>query len=212
MRCSSLRFRIFSRWVCFASCATVFCRDFDPSFCLATLRCILRRPLLSTRLRSTVVPSENPQRTPPRPALMPTGFFTSSIGELCFEMVEHEAEVHAVGPAADENLKRLDTWWHTFVFETKNRQTLYTHQTLTRALINEHTSGITGIHLESLPAPGGLETRMSWGLARPDTAMECRERSVESFESGVLYAPVERSFDVREVLAYCRKRSALLSE
>ena len=44
------------------------------------------------------------------------------------------------------------------------------------------------------------------------TAMECRERSVESFESGVLYAPVERSFDVREVLAYCRKRSALLSE
>ena len=54
MRCSSLRFRIFSRLVCFASCATVFCRDFDPSFCLATLRCILRRPLLSTRLRSTV--------------------------------------------------------------------------------------------------------------------------------------------------------------
>ena len=53
---------------------------------------------------------------------------------------------------------------------------------------------------------------MSWGLARPDTAMECRERSVESFESGVLYAPVERSFDVREVAAYRRKRSALLSE
>ena len=53
---------------------------------------------------------------------------------------------------------------------------------------------------------------MSWGLARLHTAMECRERSVESFESGVLYAPVERSFNVREVLAYCRKRSALLSE
>ena len=53
---------------------------------------------------------------------------------------------------------------------------------------------------------------MSWGLARLGTAVECRERSVESFESGVLYAPVERSFDVREVAAYCRKRSALLSE
>ena len=53
---------------------------------------------------------------------------------------------------------------------------------------------------------------MSWGLARLHAAVECRERSVESFESGVLYAPVERSFDVREVFAYCRKRSALLSE
>ena len=114
-------------------------------------------------------------------------------------MIEHEVEVHAVRPAADENLKRLDTWWHTFVPEPKNRQTLYTHQTFTCALINEHTFGITGIHLESLPAPGGLETRMSWGLARLDTAVECRERSVESFESGVLYAPVERSFNVREV-------------
>ena len=127
-------------------------------------------------------------------------------------MVKHEVEVHAVGPAADENLKRLDTRRHALVPEPKNRQTFYTHQTFTRALINEHTSGITGIHLKSLPAPGGLETRMSWGLARLGTAMECRERSVESFESGVLYAPVERSFDVREVLAYCRKRSALLSE
>ena len=53
---------------------------------------------------------------------------------------------------------------------------------------------------------------MSWGLARLDTAMERRERSVEPFESGVLYAPVERSFNVREVAAYCRKRPALLSE
>ena len=69
-------------------------------------------------------------------------------------MVEHEAEVHSVRPAADENLKRLDTRRHALVPEPKNRQTLYTHQTLTRALINEHTSGITGIHLESLPAPG----------------------------------------------------------
>ena len=85
-------------------------------------------------------------------------------------------------------------------------------EAFTRALINEHTSGITGIHLKSLPAPGRLETWMSWGLARLGTAMECRERSVESFESGVLYAPVERSFNVREVLAYCRKRPALLSE
>ena len=124
MRCSSLRFRIFSRWYAFASCATVFCRDFDPSFCLATLRCILRRPLLSTRLRSTVLPSENPQRTPPRPALMPTGFFTSSIRELRLEMVEHEVEVHSVGPAADENLKRLDTWWHALVPETQLWQSL----------------------------------------------------------------------------------------
>ena len=114
-------------------------------------------------------------------------------------MVEHEAEVHAVGPAADENLKRLDAWWHALVPETQFWQPFDIDEAFTRALINEHTSGITGIHLESLPAPGGLETRMSWGLARLDTAMERRERSVEPFESGVLYAPVERSFDVREV-------------
>ena len=101
-------------------------------------------------------------------------------------MVEHEVEIHAVGPAADENLKRLDTWWHTFVFETQFWQTFDIDEAFTRALINEHTSGITGIHLESLPAPGGLETRMSWGLARLHTAMECRERSVQSFESGRL--------------------------
>ena len=127
-------------------------------------------------------------------------------------MVEHEVEIHAVGPAADEDLKRLDTRRHALVLETQLWQSLDIDEALTRAPINEHTSGITGIHLESLPAPGGLETRVSWGLARLDTAMECRERSVESFESGVLYAPVERSFNVREVLAYCRKRSALLSE
>ena len=131
---------------------------------------------------------------------------------LRLEMVEHEVEIHAVGPAADENLKRLDTRRHTLVLETQFWQPFDIDEAFTRALINEHTSGITGIHLESLPAPGGLETRMSWGLARLGTAMECRERSVESFESGVLYAPVERSFDVREVLAYCRKRPALLSE
>ena len=95
---------------------------------------------------------------------------------------------------------RLDTRRHTFVFEPKNRQTFYTHQTFTRALINEHTSGITGIHLESLPAPGRLETWIAWGLARLGTAVECRERSVESFESGVLYAPEERSFDVGKSL------------
>ena len=114
-------------------------------------------------------------------------------------MVEHEVEVHAVGSAADENLEWLDTWWHAFVFETKFRQPFDIDEAFTRALIDEHTFGITGIHLESLPAPGGLETRVSWGLARLRTAMECRERSVESFESGVLYAPVERSFNVREV-------------
>ena len=117
-------------------------------------------------------------------------------------MVEHEVEIHSVRPAADENLKRLDARRHALVFEPKNRQTFYTHQTFTRALINEHTLGITGIHLESLPAPGGLETWMSWGLARLGTAVECRERPIEPFESGVLYAPVERSFNVREVLAY----------
>ena len=44
--------------------------------------------------------------------------------ELRLEMVEHEAKVHAVGPAADENLKRLDTRRHALVFETQNRQTL----------------------------------------------------------------------------------------
>ena len=127
-------------------------------------------------------------------------------------MIERKVEVHAVGPAADENLKRLDTYRHALVLETQLWQSLDIDETLTRAPINEHTFGITGIHLESLPAPGRLETRMSWGLARPDTAMECRERPVESFESGVLYAPVERSFNVREVAAYRRKRPALLSE
>ena len=58
-------------------------------------------------------------------------------------MVEHEVEIHSVRPAADENLKRLDTRRHALVPEPKNRQTFYTHQTLTHALINEHTSGIT---------------------------------------------------------------------
>ena len=154
MRCSSLRFRIFSRLVCFASCATVFCRDFDPSFCLATLRCILRRPLLScTPALDSCAIRESPAHSSAA-GVDADGVLHILDRGLCFEMVEHEAEVHAVGPAADENLKRLDTWWHALVPEPKNRQTLYTHQTFTRALINEHTSGITGIHLESLPAPG----------------------------------------------------------
>ena len=140
-----------------------------------TLRCSLRRTLY------VYAPALDSAFHPRIPSALLRGRRLSqpdssllSIRELRLEMVEYEVEVHAVGPAADENLKRLDTWWHTFVFETKNRQTLYTHQTLTRALINEHTSGITGIHLESLPAPGGLETRMSWGLTRLHAAVECR--------------------------------------
>ena len=120
MRCSSLRFRIFSRLVCFASCATVFCRDFDPSFCLATLRCILRRPLLSTRLRSTVAAVRESPAHSSAAGVDADGVLHILDRELCFEMVEHEVEIHSVRPAADENLKRLDTWWYTFVPKTQD--------------------------------------------------------------------------------------------
>ena len=164
MRCNSLRFRIFSRWVCLPVAQRSFVSTSIPVS--ASRPCAVScdgpyyphacaRPCFHPRIPSALL----------RGRRYADGVLHILDRGLCLEMVEHEVDIHSVGPAADQNLKRLDTWWHAFVLEPKDRQTFIRTRPLP-VLSSTNTFGITGIHLESLPAPGGLETRMSWGLAR----------------------------------------------
>ena len=174
-------------------------------------------------MRSTVVPTENPQRISSAAlALMPRGSSRSrSIGGFCFEMVEHVRWTASVGPAAGREEAYCYLWLVHVEPEGQGRTGRPFIRTdpypwLWRSTVT-HMRALPEIHLESLPAPGGLETRMARsGLARSCTrrwnaANGALSESFESWRSCM--RTVERSFNVRDSrLRIAGKRSALLSE
>ena len=73
-------------------------------------------------------------------------------------MVEHEVEVHAIGPAADADLKRLDAYRHALVLELRNfGNPLILYAALARGFVgNLYVARVgSGVRISmSLPAPG----------------------------------------------------------